>query len=154
MSHIKPKPCFSDTIFLDENTWLRDSLVQSFLVEIQKTGLIEDLINLHLNKRKFKGKKDEKIFDWLFELTGQTQRIWLITRDRLIYEHIPLLFRNRVYVCDNIKELKNLITKIQLFCIIIIILKSVNLKKEKLIKELISLLHNYIEEVVSELKFI
>jgi len=142
-----------DTIFIDENIWLRDPYIANFFMEMKKIGVVDDLLNLHLNKKKFVGKKDSEIFEWLIELIGNTQRVWLITRDSGIYKHVPRYFRSQVLVCKNLQEMKRKASQIGLFCIIIIILKCVNIKAEKLMAELISLLHDYIEEIICELKF-
>jgi hypothetical protein len=143
-----------NSIFLDENMWVRSSLLSSFFAEIQKSGVIEKFINLQLNKSKFKGKKDDKLFEWLIDTMNETERVWLITRDKSIFNQVPQFFRKHVLVLNGFENIRQYTYEIKLYCLIIIILCCVNIKAQKLIKVLTRLLHNYIEEVIYELKII
>ncbi|GEM_PF-2734489 len=89
--------------FFDVNVWFN----KETMVEIEKIlSTMKVFLNQQLVVNQFVNKSDEDIFTWLF-INYPQQRIWLFTRDKKMFRHVPRKYENKVILFHQVIKNKN-----------------------------------------------
>lgn len=101
-SHIFLPP-INNIAFFDVNVWFN----KDTMAEIEKIlSTMKIFLNQQLAVDQFIDKSDEDIFTWLL-LNYPQQRIWLFTRDKKMFRHVPIEFENKVILFHQVIKSQN-----------------------------------------------
>ncbi len=110
-------PPLTNIVFFDVNVWF----TKDTMTEIEKIlSTMKVFLNQQLSVNKFIDMKDEEIFTWLL-LNYPTKRIWLFTRDKKMFRHVPREYENNVALFHQLVKGKNYEPLKQSLLIIVVI---------------------------------
>jgi hypothetical protein len=96
-------PPMTNIAFFDVNVWF----TKETMTEIEKIlSTMKVFLNQELLVNQFIDKSDEEIFDWLL-LSHPTKRIWLFTRDKKMFRHVPTEHEHKVVLFHQIIKSQN-----------------------------------------------
>lgn len=96
-------PPMTNIAFFDVNVWF----TKETMTEIEKIlSTMKVFLNQQLVVNQFIDKSDEDIFTWLF-INYPQQRIWLFTRDKKMFRHVPREYENKVILFHQVIKSKN-----------------------------------------------
>lgn len=96
-------PIMTNIAFFDVNVWF----TKDTMMEIEKIlSSMKVFLNQQLVVNQFIDKSDEEIFTWLF-LNHPQQRIWLFTRDKKMFRHVPIEYENKVILFHQVIKSQN-----------------------------------------------
>jgi hypothetical protein len=128
-------------VFFDVNLWMRRSILEELNFTLKDIGKI---VNLEMDKKTFFALPDREIFILLYENRADNEKIWLITRDKKIYQHIPSFINNEVLVIFGFDNVRKYFSQLDGCCLIVIILDLGGVKRKRLNKKVQITLRIYI----------
>ncbi len=96
-------PVMINIAFFDVNVWF----TKQTMLEVEKIlSTMNVFLNQQLAVNQFDEKTDADIFTWLFS-NHPDKRIWLFTRDKKMFRHVPLVYENKVALFHEVVKSKN-----------------------------------------------
>lgn len=139
-----------ELLFFDENTWLRPRFLKSIDDIFHVEGKV---LNLELPKRQYQGLSDRQVLTILLTEYAPKNRVWVFTRDKTMYRHVPEGSKNSVVTIYDFTLLERYADKIRTCLLVIIILPYENYRAKRLAKKITVIVTQYIEDVLYVLDY-